>query len=265
MTGWLAAVAAGCAVAIWRGRSPAHRLLGRGAARSSSAPSRAGAGAVALAGLGLVFAGLPVPAVGLLAVAGVGGRRLWRRHRAGQERERCATAVIEITFALAAELRAGRTPAEALAAAAPVAGPLSVSLQAARAAVLAGASAATELGRAAAVPGAERIRYVAAAWQVTETAGGRIAQVLERLGDAMDGDDQLRRELDAALAGPRATVVLLAALPGFGVGLGQLMGARPVEVLTHRPVGWGLLGIAAGLDALGVWVIRRLTAAAARC
>jgi tight adherence protein B len=173
--------------------------------------------------------------------------------------------VIEITFALAAELRAGRTPAEALAAAAPVAGPLSVSLQAARAAVLAGASAATELGRAAAMPGAERIRYVAAAWQVTETAGGRIAQVLERLGDAMDGDDQLRRELDAALAGPRATVVLLAALPGFGVGLGQLMGARPVEVLTHRPVGWGLLGIAAGLDALGVWVIRRLTAAAARC
>jgi len=174
-------------------------------------------------------------------------------------------AVVEIAFGLAGELRAGRTPAESLAAVAAVAGPLAEPISQAHRAAASGGSAADVLARAAALAGAGRLRPVASAWRVVETAGGRVAPVLERVAEAMDADLQLRRELAAALAGPRATMVLLAALPAVGMLLGQAMGAHPLHLLLYRPVGWGLLTVAAGLDAVGVFLLRRITANAARC
>ena len=56
-------------------------------------------------------------------------------------------------------------------------------------------------------------------------------------------------------------MLLLATLPVFGLGLGQAMGARPLDMLLHSPLGWGLVTLAAVLDAVGVlWtsaIIRR--------
>jgi tight adherence protein B len=161
---------------------------------------------------------------------------------------------VEVTVALAGELRAGRTPAEALAAVGDLAGPLRAALRNAHAAVLLGADPADELARAAALPGAAGLRGVAAAWTVAAVAGGRIAVVLERLSESMDSDIELRQELAAAMAGPRATMVLLGALPALGVALGQAVGAHPLRLLIHRPLGWALLGVAAILDLLGVVV-----------
>jgi tight adherence protein B len=128
-----------------------------------------------------------------------------------------------------------------------------------------GADPAEELRRAAsAVPGAERLGPVAAAWAVAESAGGRVAVVLERLCESMDSDDGLRLELDAAMAGPRATMAVLAGLPALGLVLGQAMGAHPLALLLHRPLGWGLLAGAAGLDALGLLVTRAIASRALR-
>jgi tight adherence protein B len=169
-----------------------------------------------------------------------------------------------VTFALAGELRAGRTPAQALAAVAGLAGPLRPALEAAHLAVALGADAAEELARAATVPGAERLRYVAAAWAVADTAGGRVATMLERLCESMDSDDELRRELDAAMAGPRATMGLLASLPLLGLALGESVGAHPLHLLLHRPLGWGLLVGAATLDGIGVLITRAIARVAMR-
>jgi tight adherence protein B len=180
--------------------------------------------------------------------------RAARRLRVAREAD-----VIELTFALAAELRAGRTAKEALGAAAGTLGPLAPVLVAAAGALDVGGSAATELDVAACLPGAERLRSVAAAWRVTEEAGGRVALVLERMGEAMDRDDEIRRELDAALAAPRATMMLLAGLPALGLGLGEAIGADPVHLLVYRPVGWALLTGALVLDGLGILVSRRIT------
>lgn len=109
------------------------------------------------------------------------------------------------------------------------------------------------------------MRSVAAAWQVTESAGGRVALVLERLGEAMDRDDQVQRELAAALAAPKATTMLLAGLPLLGLGMGQAVGAHPFHLLFYNPLGWGLLTGAALLDAAGVVVSRRISQWALRC
>ncbi|HWC36133.1 MAG TPA: type II secretion system F family protein [Mycobacteriales bacterium] len=261
---WLAAVAVALLVVSWRPRPARARLEGWRPSRQPVAAVersiRAADVAVAAAlGSGLVALGLPL----VIAMAGGVVPLGWAKLRQHQAQSRVShareAAVAEATFALAGELRAGRTASEALRAAAATAGPLADVLLAAAASVAVGGSAAQELAAAAELPGAQRLRSVAAVWQVTESAGGRVALVLERLGEAMDRDDEVRREMEAALAAPRATMTLLAGLPLMGLLLGEAIGAHPVHLLIYRPLGWGLLAGAAVLDAIGVMVTRRIS------
>ncbi|HWB65891.1 MAG TPA: type II secretion system F family protein [Mycobacteriales bacterium] len=262
MTVWLAAAAAAGVVLVARGRR-SERL-----SRLSGDPATAGrgrrpgwwllgfAGGTALAGLQFGAGGLAVVVIGGLLLA-----RGRRRRQAARTAEQASAAVVDVVFALAGELRAGRSSAEALTAAVDIAGPLRPALAAAGSAAAAGDSAADVLRTAGSVPGAERMRDVAAAWRVTESAGAPIAVVLERLGASLEDAAAVRAALDAAMAGPRATVALLGGLPLLGVGLGEAMGAHPVDLLARTPLGWALLGVAAGLDAIGValtrWIARR--------
>jgi tight adherence protein B len=265
MAQWLAALSLAAAMAMSGRRRPVHRLAALGTeGRRAVGTTSWVVGSAAVVGAALVAAHVPPP---LVVVAACGAALTWhirRGLRAAKARDECSAATVEVTFALVGELRAGRTPAQALAAVAEFAGPLRPALDAAQLAVALGADAADELGRAAQLPGAERLRYVAAAWSVADSAGGRVAVVLERLSEAMDSDDELRRELDAAMAGPRATMVLLAGLPLMGLALGQSVGAHPLQLLLHRPLGWGLLTVAALLDGLGVVATRAIARVALR-
>jgi tight adherence protein B len=273
MTIWLAAASSVAAVlVVMRQGGPRRRLAGL---LATGVPSDTAAGRdgsvrptrvlVAVAVGTAIAAGLvPIAAaVAVVAVMLIGGR-IRTSQRAAAAREAAAQATVEVTVGLAAELRAGRTPAQALAAVAPWSGPLQPALSSAAAAVAAGASAADGLAFAAAVPGAGALRQVAAAWRVTETTGSRLAGVLDRLAQALDGELELRQEMESALAGPRATVVLLAGLPVMGLALGQAVGAHPLHLLLYQPLGWGLLAGAAGLDAAGVVVMTRITRWATR-
>jgi tight adherence protein B len=71
-----------------------------------------------------------------------------------------------------------------------------------------------------------------------------------------------RRAIEAELAGPRASAQLLAVLPLVGVGFAAALGAHPVHVLLHTPVGVGCLLAGLLLDATGVLWTRRLVSAA---
>jgi tight adherence protein B len=269
VSAWLAAAGLAAAVAVLLPPAAAQRLarsgIGSVAGPRAGKPGAAWWVAAFVAGTAVVAMGAPLPLAVVGGAALVAGRR-WRKARAlGAARRAREAATIEVTFALAGELHAGRTPSEALAAAATSAGPLSDPLRAAAAAVAVGAGAATELDAAALLPGAERLRAVASAWRVTESAGGRIALVLERLGEAMDHDTAMRRELAAALAAPQATMTLLAGLPVFGIGLGEAIGAHPLRLLVYRPVGWALFGAAAILDLLGILATRAISRWALRC
>lgn len=191
----------------------------------------------------------------------VARRRVTSRRHRRRDVAAAEAATVEAVFALAAELRAGRPPGRALALVAPLSQVLSQSLGVAARAVASGASAGDELRRIADSPGCAGWRSVAAAWDVTSRAGGPVADVLDRLGEVLDAERQARTSLAAAMAGSRATMLLLATLPVFGLGLGQAMGARPLDMLLHSPLGWGLVTLAAVLDAVGVlWtsaIIRR--------
>jgi len=205
-----------------------------------------------------VLGGLPLVAVGVAAGAAAGVRLLLRGRGRRQARRQREDAVAEVVFALAAELRAGRTPAQALASAAASAGELRDPLVGAARAVRAGSPAAEPLRSVAQLPGCEALVAVAAAWQVTEQAGGAVADVLDRLGRTLDENAADRRSFDAVLAGPRASMALLAGLPALGLAMAQSVGAHPLQLLLHRPIGWALLTGALMLEAVGLAWSRRL-------
>jgi tight adherence protein B len=273
VTTWLAAAATVAAVlATARPGGPRQRLAGLVAA-GSRADTEASLGwsrwpgsmlVAVTVGTAVAADVVPVGLAAAVVAATLGLGKVRASRRAAAAREAAVQATVEVTVGLAAELRAGRTPVQALAAVAPWSGPLEPALSSAATAVAAGASASDGLLLAAAVPGAGGLRQVAAAWRVTESTGGRLAGVLDRLAEALDGELELRQELDSALAGPRATVVLLAGLPVMGLALGQAVGARPLHLLLYRPLGWGLLAGAAVLDAAGVVVMTRITRWATR-
>ena len=99
---------------------------------------------------------------------------------------------------------------------------------------------------------------LAALWEVSEDSGAALAGALDRLIAGARQAEQVRREVSAQLAGPRATVRVLALLPLVGLGMGLLMGADPIGFLTGTPWGWVCLVVAAVLEVAGVFWMRRL-------
>jgi tight adherence protein B len=251
MTGFLAGVLAAAVVVVLGRPPPRARLSAPSTQRSGVAVSVA-----VLVGTAFVALRLPVAGGAGIGLAVLASHRVAVSRRTARERNARSAAVAELTAALAGELRAGRTPAQALAAAASTAGPMSPVVAAAAAAGSRGEDVGALLLEAAELPGADRLRWTAAAWSVAESAGGRVAGVLDRVAVAIDEEDELRQELEAALAAPRATMLLLAALPVFGIAIGESIGAHPATLLLHRPLGWALLGVAVLLELAGLALTR---------
>jgi tight adherence protein B len=121
---------------------------------------------------------------------------------------------------------------------------------------------ASALRQAGAAPGAAGLLRLEACWRVCERSGAPLAPAVAGLADALRDDEQVRREVGAQLAGPRATAVLLALLPAFGLLLGGALGGRPVAVLLGTPLGRGCLLVGVALEVAGLLWTRRLTHAA---
>ncbi|AUH42176.1 type II secretion system F family protein [Streptomyces sp. CMB-StM0423] len=212
-------------------------------------------GAVALLGASW----LPLLA-GVVAVPLV-GRRLRGRERRGAEALRAA-AVIELCAAVAGGLRAGRQPAEALLAAAhggPAGGPEVL------AAARFGGDVPGALRSAAGAPGAQGLAGVAACWQVAAGGGAGLADGLDRVAAALRAERDEREELQAQLAGPRATALLLALLPCFGLLMGSALGAAPLRVLLHTPAGLVCLVAGGLLEWAGLAWVGRIVRGAHAC
>ena len=69
--------------------------------------------------------------------------------------------------------------------------------------------------------------------------------------------------VSAELAAPRSTGKVMAVLPLVGIGLGYLLGGRPLSWLVAGPLGWACLLLGLLLAAAGVLWIERLARAAA--
>ncbi|MET9690105.1 type II secretion system F family protein [Streptomyces sp. NPDC006514] len=195
--------------------------------------------------------------------------RRWLRVRA-RERARAARAaeVVVLCGAVVGELRAGAQPGQALTAAMrrTAVGPGGPG--AAETGVLAAAAFGGDvpgaLRQAAREPGAEGLAGMAACWRVSVDGGAGLAAGLERLEGALRAERDRQESLRAQLAGARSTVLVLALLPLVGLLIGTGLGADPLRVLLHTPMGWGCLLAGGVLEALGLLWCRRIVRAGER-
>lgn len=226
MTGWLAALLLGVAVAVavpGVRPAPGPRVSGRGL------PSRRWA--------------LLVPIVA-------------RRRRAAADQ----AAVLEVCDLLAADLAAGRPPEAALAAGADRWPPLLPVVEAMRL----GSDVPEAMRRLASERrGAADLHWVAGAWQVAQHSGHGLAAALERTAAGLRARRRTRRLVDSELASARSTARLVACLPVAVLLMGSGAGSDPWSFLLATPVGWacGVVGLA--LVGLGLWWIERLADRAA--
>jgi tight adherence protein B len=206
------------------------------------------------------------PTIALAAIvagAWIATTRLRNRRRL----EAIRAAVVEMCRATAAELRSGQPSGRALITGGQVL-PDSARAALGPSFAVAGQGADAELSDllmiASASPGLAGLSRLAACWRVAAGAGSALAPALDRIADGLQDEIDVGLDIVAALAGPRATVRLLAALPVVGLLLGTVIGADPVGFLVGSPIGLGCLISAAILDLAGLAWARRIAGSAAR-
>jgi tight adherence protein B len=220
----------------------------------------AGAGA-ALAGLGGGFAAA--------LVAGTATAR-WRDRRERRAAAAAATGLSDVLGVLVAELRAGAHPGAAVTAAvgthadAPSGASPDVirALDAVAAAAGLGGDIPVVLRAVGAVHLSAWLGRLADAWSLADRYGIPLADLLDAVRCDTEHRVRFAAEVEARLAGPRASAAVLAGLPLLGLALGQAVGAAPLRVLGETPVGQVLLVIGTGLACAGVLWSARLVSGA---
>lgn len=216
---------------------------------------------VLCAGFGALLAG---PGGGLAAA--MAGATALARWRAGRERRAGTASATGLSDALAvvvAELRAGAHPGQAI----RVAGTDSHAdatraLSTAAAAARLGGDVPVALRRAGPAVLDPWLGRVADAWSLADRHGIPLADLLDAVRADTEHRVRFAAELQARLAGPRATSAVLAGLPLFGLVLGHAVGAAPLRVLSATPAGQLLLVVGTGLACAGVLWSARLASAA---
>jgi tight adherence protein B len=221
------------------GRYLGRMLLGLGAVVAALWSAGASSGS----------AGVVVACAALVGIATV--VRLLGQHRRSRAVIEARVAVAHACAVLAAHVRVGRVPAEALASAAQDC-PVMVEAHSINAV---GGDVTTAWRLQACRPGYAGLRDLARAWQVSAETGAPLATALDQVSDALTADQALRTVVAGELAAPRATGKIMAALPFCGLSLGYLIGGDPLSFLLAGPPGWVCLIGGVALAAAGVlWI-----------
>jgi tight adherence protein B len=101
---------------------------------------------------------------------------------------------------------------------------------------------------------------LAHAWSLGDRHGIPLADLLDAVRADIEQRIRFAAGVQAQLAGPRATAAVLAGLPLLGLGLGQAVGAAPLQVLAGTAAGQVLLVVGTALACAGVLWSARLVA-----
>ncbi len=88
-------------------------------------------------------------------------------------------------------------------------------------------------------------------WQLARQLGSAPAVALERLASVFESQEQTKRKIETAFAGPKATARLVGVLPIIALVFAQLASLNPIAIITGSsvgalPFGFGLLLLLAG-------------------
>ena len=262
--------AGAAALAVWLLVPPAGPRAGRRWRGGSSQGGPAGAapvvGALPFAAAGLVAGGLVVVldgtalALALVAAAAAGGvGHLARRAHSRRAADARAERVLEVCEALAGEVRAGQPPVRALRRCTDVWPGLAPVVAAAEL----GGDVPSALRRLARRPGAAGLAEVAAAWQVSQSAGAALAPALMQVAESARRRSATRRLVAAELASAQATARVVALLPVVVLAAGAGLGGDPWRFLLATPPGLVCLAGGVGLLLAGLVWIEHIAARAA--
>lgn len=179
------------------------------------------------------------------AIGAVRSRLLTRGRRARQR-----AAMREALAEVVADIRAGQPPVRAVERAlAPRDG---VTAPRTWAAARWGGDIASCLRQDAQETSQAILAAAGACWTVASAQGAGLADALDRLVGQDRRAEEVRRQLDAQLAAPRATARMLALLPVLGLALGFAVGGDPIAWLTGTSLGWACLALGVLCIALGL-------------
>jgi tight adherence protein B len=265
----LALVALAAAALCWPAGAGRGRLTELGRRRVRAQVVATGPGSVRqrcivlvalAAGLGALLAGTGGGLAAAMAT-GTATERWW----AGRDRRAAATAAIGLSDALGilvAELRAGAHPSAAAGAAAEGPADATRALSAAAAAARLGGDVPAALRGVGSAQLRSWLDRLADAWSLADRYGIALADLLDAVRSDTEQRVRFAAEVQARLAGPRATAAVLAGLPLLGLALGHALGAAPLRVLSETPVGQVLLVVGTGLACAGVLWSARLVSRA---
>lgn len=204
--------------------------------------------------LGLVAAQHQPLVIGWCAAGAVVlGGGLWqlRRARRSARARRGSDSVVAACEALVADLDAGLAPSAALVEAAQSCPAL---VPVADTAAL-GGDVVPAMDRASSTPGCADLRLVAAAWEVSRSAGVGLAFSLAQVAGMLRSRNRCRRVVTTELASARATARLMAGLPLLTWLLGAGTGAAPWQFLLGSGAGVACLVLGLALALAGVaWI-----------
>lgn len=115
--------------------------------------------------------------------------------------------------------------------------------------------------------GAEMVRkQLWSAWKVSGRLGAPATDICQALGQHLQAQAMLGERLQSQTASIKATAGLLLVLPGFGILLGESMGASPIDFLFHTWAGFGCVALVLALQSLGwLWVRHLLNSVTGQC
>lgn len=102
-------------------------------------------------------------------------------------------------------------------------------------------------------------RALGACWAIARVSGAPLGPALEALAEALDDISRTKRQVTSALAGPKATMRLVMALPVIGVIGGELGGQSSVAFLFGTGLGASVLALGVAMM-MGAWWWLRLLA-----
>ena len=101
---------------------------------------------------------------------------------------------------------------------------------------------------------------LAACWAVSAQQGSGLSTAVARLAEQARIAEDVRVQLEAELAGPRATARILVVLPLFGIAMGIMMGVNPFGWLLGTWPGLACLLMGLCLIGMGYWWTSRIVA-----
>jgi tight adherence protein B len=247
------------AVAVLMMPPPVRHRLRTAAADRTGRPARVAAVPILLAvTVGVVMVAPPALAMACAIVAVVTDmrRRRWARDRQRRAQARAMAAALDI---LMGELRVGAHPLRALAvAAAESDGEVGLSLRSVAARARLGADVPAGL-RSISANSSVPVYWdrLAVFWQLAAEHGLAMSTLMAAAHRDILDRQRFSERMRAALAGARATAVILAVLPAVGVLLGHIVGAHPLRFLLGSDTGGVFLVVGVGLACAGmVWADR---------